>query len=156
MENMYGCKQKLKTTPLIGKCLPPKGEFANVLTLSISTIAIFLAARTILGDVAHVGGTIFALLMLILLSLLGGKSITGFCWILRNVTNGHFELKLPPLLGMIIVGILLKNIPYHVGQFGRGDCMVGNERIFVDSISDRDLAKTYSDDCKYIGHELDL
>ena len=149
--------QKLQTIPLIDKCLPPKGELANVLTLSISTIAIFISARAILGEVADVGGTIFALMVLILLSLLGGKIITGFCWILKYVTNGLIELKLPPLLGMIIVGILLKNIPYHVGQFGRGDCMVGNEKIFVDSISDRDLAKTYSDDCynKSIGHDMD-
>ena len=149
--------QKLQSIPLIDKCLPPKGELANVLTLSISTVAIFISARAILGEVADVGGTIFALMVLILLSLLGGKIITGFCWILNNVTKGLIELKLPPLLGMIIVGILLKNIPYHVGQFGRGDCVVGNKTIFVDSISDRDLAKTYSDDCynKSIGHDMD-
>ena len=149
--------QKLQSIPFIDKCLPPKGELANVLTLSISTVAIFISARAILGEVADVGGTIFALMVLILLSLLGGKIITGFCWILNNVTKGLIELKLPPLLGMIIVGILLKNIPYHVGQFGRGDCVVGNKTIFVDSISDRDLAKTYSDDCynKSIGHDMD-
>ena len=42
----------------------PIGEFANILTLIVSTIGIFFAARVIFGDIADVGGTIFALLVL--------------------------------------------------------------------------------------------
>ena len=150
-------KEKLQSIPVLSKCLPPKGELANLLTLAISTIGIFLAARTILGDAADVGGTVFALLMLILLSLLGGKCVLAFCWLLKKLSRDTINLKLPPLLGMIVVGILLKNIPYHVGQFGRGDCMVGNETIFVDSIHDRDLVRTYSEHCydQSIGHDMD-
>ena len=81
----------------------------------------------------------------------------GICWLLKKLSKGAIDIRLPPLLGMIVVGILLKNIPYNVGQFGRGDCIVGNKSIFIDSINDRALVETYADDCKsqFIGHDLD-
>ena len=82
---------------------------ATTLTLVLTIIAIFATARTVLGPIADVGGTIFALLVLILLALIGGKLILGLCWIMRRYCN--IDLRLPPLLGMLIVGILLKNIP---------------------------------------------
>ena len=45
------------------------------------------------------------------------------------------EVRLPRLLGMLIVGILLKNIPYNFGQFGRLECGDG---AIIDSINDLD------------------
>ena len=122
---------------------PPKGEVANSLTLVLTIIAIFITARTVLGPIADVGGTIFALLVLILLALIGGKLILGLCWLISKISNGKVDIKLPPLLGMLIVGILLKNVPYNFGQFGRGDCILkGHENdtthAFIDSIHDND------------------
>ena len=44
---------------------------------------------------------------------------------------------LPPLLGMLMVGVLLKNIPYNFGQFGRAECTIdGRNATFVDSLHD--------------------
>ena len=48
-----------------------------------------------------------------------------------------FSPVLPPLLGMLVVGILLKNIPYNFGQFGRAECTLdGHNATFVDSLHD--------------------
>ena len=112
---------------------PPKGEVANTLTLVLTIIAIFVAARTVLGPIAEVGGTIFALLVLILLATIGGKVVLGVCWLFSKCSNGKIDLKIPPLLGMLIVGIVLKNVPYNFGQFGRAECNV------FDSIHDLDI-----------------
>ena len=71
---------------------------------------------------------------------------------------------------MLVVGILLKNIPYNFGQFGRAECTeAGLNASFVDSLHDLHLPEDleFSDrnqtseavpsDChpRYIGHELD-
>ena len=75
-------------------------------------------------------------------------------------------VSLPPLLGMLVVGILLKNIPYNFGQFGRAECTEeGLNATFVDSLHDlhnpEDLeahpTTATIGDCtpRYIGHELD-
>ena len=45
------------------------------------------------------------------------------------------EVRVPRLLGMMMVGILLKNIPYSFGQFGRLEC---EEGATIDTINDLD------------------
>jgi len=137
-------KAKLQANPVTRKLCPPKGEVANSLTLILTIIAIFVTARTVLGPIADVGGTIFALLVLILLALIGGKLVLGLCWLLRKVSGGVVDVKLPPLLGMLVVGILLKNVPYNWGQFGRGDCFYNatTNATYFDSIHDLD-SETY-------------
>merc|ERR1719516_474542 len=87
-----------------------------------------------MGDIADVGGTIFALLMLILIALIGGKLMEVISYGIRKYC--HFDIQLPPLLGMLIVGIVLKNVPYNFGQFGRAEC-IGNRSVdFGDSLND--------------------
>ena len=40
---------------------------------------------------------------------------------------------------MLVVGILLKNIPYNYGQFGRAECTLdGHNASFIDSIQEYD------------------
>ena len=56
---------------LFGVGCPPRGTLAQLLTLSLATFSVFLAARTMLGPIAGPGGTVFALLVLIVLALLG-------------------------------------------------------------------------------------
>ena len=56
---------------LFGVGCPPRGLLAQLLTLSLATFSIFLAARTMLGPIAGPGGTVFALLVLIVLALIG-------------------------------------------------------------------------------------
>ena len=117
-------KKALQSNKVTQPFCPPSGEVATTLTLSLTIIAIFLTARTVLGDIADVGGTVFALLMLIFLALMGGKLIVGFCWLLQRFCN--VDLRLPPLLGMLLVGIILKNVPYNFGQFGRAECLANH------------------------------
>jgi len=117
-------------------------------------------------------GTVFALLVLILLALIGGYLVKLLGDLLSHLLG--VTISLPPLLGMLVVGILLKNVPYNLGQFGRGDCSTdGINETFVDSIHDldterslileedeeeeKDLEASFFTDChpRYIGHELD-
>ena len=60
---------------LFGVGCPPRGIVAQFLTLSLATFSIFLAARTMLGPIAGPGGTVFALLVLIVLALIGAAFI---------------------------------------------------------------------------------
>lgn len=120
-------------------CFPPSGDVGICLTLFLGALTIFLSARGILGEVAAPGGTVFALEVLILLALVGGKLVELLGRLISHTCN--CELKLPPLLGMLVVGVLLKNIPYNFGQFGRADCDLGDSNHtlkFVDSIHDLD------------------
>jgi len=130
-------KSALKENKYTQPFCPPTGEVATTLTLILTIIAIFLAARAVLGPIADVGGTIFALLMLILVALIGGKLVLGFSWCLLRFFN--VDIRLPPLLGMLIVGIILKNVPYNFGQFGRAECTADHHKAgFVDSIHELD------------------
>merc|ERR1711892_704505 len=130
-------KSALKENKYTQPFCPPTGEVATTLTLILTIIAIFLAARAVLGPIADVGGTIFSLLMLILVALIGGKLVLGFSWCLLRFFN--VDIRLPPLLGMLIVGIILKNVPYNFGQFGRAECTADHhEASFVDSIHELD------------------
>ena len=56
------------------QCCPPSAQCGHCLTLSLAALTVFLAAYTILGPIAAPGGTVFALLVLILLALAGGQA----------------------------------------------------------------------------------
>ena len=135
-------KSQLQTNRVTRNCLPPRGEVATTLTLVFTVFAIFLSARAVLGPIAGIGGTIFALLMLILVALVGGKLVLLAGWVIARTCK--VEIRLPPLLGMLIVGILLKNIPYNFGQFGRAECTADHRNAsllnstFLDSIHELD------------------
>ena len=119
------------------RCCPPQGPCAHSLTLLLTTAAIFLAAWTILGPIAAPGGTVFALLVLIVLALIGGQMVKYTGVILSKVLR--VNISLPPLLGMLVVGIILKNVPYNIGQFGRAECTNDHRNAsFIDSIHDLD------------------
>ena len=72
-------------------------QVAHYLTLLLTTSSIFLSAWTILGPIAAPGGTVFALLVLIVLALLGGQIIKIFGSILSKLFR--VNISLPPLLG---------------------------------------------------------
>merc|ERR1719422_71003 len=165
---LSACFQGLCATRFCRLFCPPRGHLGNLLTLSLTTLSVFLAARTMFGPIAGPGGTVFALLVLILFALIGGYLVKLFGDLLSHVSG--VTVSLPPLLGMLVVGILLKNIPYNFGQFGRAECTeAGLNATFVDSLHDLHLTEDleFSDsnqtseavpsDChpRYIGHELD-
>merc|ERR1719447_2593399 len=165
---LSACFQGLCATRFCRLFCPPRGHLGNLLTLSLTTLSVFLAARTMFGPIAGPGGTVFALLVLILFALIGGYLVKLFGDLLSHVSG--VTVSLPPLLGMLVVGILLKNIPYNFGQFGRAECNeAGLNASFVDSLHDLHLPEDleFSDsnqtseaipsNChpRYIGHELD-
>jgi len=165
---LSSCFQGLCATRFCRLFCPPRGHLGNLLTLSLTTLSVFLAARTMFGPIAGPGGTVFALLVLILFALIGGYLVKLFGDLLSHVSG--VTVSLPPLLGMLVVGILLKNIPYNFGQFGRAECTeAGLNASFVDSLHDLHLPEDleFSDNnqtseavpsnChpRYIGHELD-
>lgn len=147
-------KHKLQTNKVTQPCCPPTGEVATTLTLILTIVAIFLSARTVLGPIADVGGTIFSLLMLILCALIGGKLITGACWLFYRYCK--VDIKLPPLLGMLLVGIVLKNVPYNFGQFGRAECNLDHKNVsFIDSIQEFDRPEDHDSFKKRSVDDLD-
>merc|ERR1719232_1110928 len=118
---------------------PPHGKVGHYLTLLLTTSSIFLSAWTILGPIAAPGGTVFALLVLIVLALLGGRIIKIAGSLLSKLFR--VNISLPPLLGMLVVGIILKNVPYNFGQFGRAECTPDGHSAngsFIDSINELD------------------
>ena len=86
----------------------------QVRAAGVTALIVFLSARV----VTDVGGTIIALLVLILLALAGGKIIQMSSLLFKKC---GFDLQMPPLLVMLIVGIIIKNVPYNFGQFGSAE-----------------------------------
>jgi len=125
---------KLQSNRVTSKFFPPSGEVATFLTIALTVISVFLMARAVLGPIAAPGGTIFALLVLIVLALLGGLVVKLIGMMIGRLLG--IDLSLPPLLGMLLVGICLKNVPYNFGQFGRTECLGDRATDFGDSLND--------------------
>lgn len=129
-------KSELQSNNMTKRLFPPTGDSATALTIAISVVAIFFVARTVLGPIAAPQGTIFALLILILLAMVGGMIVKLFGNAVGKLCG--LEIHLPPLLGMLLVGVILKNVPYNFGQFGRAECLGNRSVAFVDSLNDID------------------
>ena len=94
---------------------PPHGTAAHLLTLALCCLAFWAAAYAVLGRVALPGttpltvtiegGSVFSVLALLLAALVSGWAVQ--------------LLHLPALLGMMVSGILLSNLP-GLEQVGRG------------------------------------
>lgn len=113
----------LQENPATKPCCPPTGEVATTLTLLLTIIAIFLAFWTMLGPKAFFGGSIFAFLVIIFLSFLSGKLVIAINRFVMKIFK--VNIGLPPMLGMLLIGILLENIPYNVGTLAREECRAG-------------------------------
>lgn len=85
------------------KCLhsfrcPPHGSVGRALTLALIPLILWLTCLSMFGSVAappH--GTLFILIVLVVFAIGAGQ-----CFAL---------VKLPPLLGMLLMGIIIKNLP---------------------------------------------
>ena len=86
---------------------PPHSAVGRFITYAVAALTVWAAAYCVLGQVAlpgvapivitiH-GGSLFALLVLLLVSWVAG-------WLVQLV-------RLPPLLGMLVTGIVLNNVP---------------------------------------------
>ncbi|KAB7495032.1 Mitochondrial sodium/hydrogen exchanger 9B2 [Armadillidium nasatum] len=76
----------------------PSGMVGNILSWVLFTLVFWGALYSITGGAALPKGNLFSLLVLIILAQLGG--------ILAE------KARLPPLLGMLIVGVILRSVPY--------------------------------------------
>ena len=77
---------------------PPHGQIARLATFLILVLSLWATFFGIFGEIAKPpSGTIFILIILIVFALISG-------WIFSLV-------RLPPLLGMLLTGIVIKNIP---------------------------------------------
>ena len=114
---------------------------ATALTIGITIISLFFCARTVLGPIAAPGGAIFSLLVMILLAKIAGELVLLFASGLSKLLGT--EIRIPGLLGMMAVGIALKNVPYNFGQFGRAECLANHTKgTFVDSLHDFSINST--------------
>ncbi|CAL4061313.1 unnamed protein product [Meganyctiphanes norvegica] len=77
--------------------LPPHGALGKCLTWGLISLLFWFTIYSILGADGVIGGNIFSLFLIFILCHLGGEIVS--------------TVKLPPLLGMLIVGICLKSIP---------------------------------------------
>eukprot|EP00092_Neocalanus_flemingeri_P050709 GFUD01058718.1.p1 GENE.GFUD01058718.1~~GFUD01058718.1.p1 ORF type:complete len:639 (-),score=161.46 GFUD01058718.1:66-1982(-) len=161
--------QAMQDNPITFHCCPPEGNLAKLLTLCVATFSILLAAKAVLGHRAEPGGNIFALLILILFALLGGVLVRVFDLIIHKCCK--IELRIPALLGMLVVGILLKNIPYNMYELEQIKCKDFNSTTVEEEIQrqwKRSIPAKHVEDInsqitmvdnncdpRYIGHDLD-
>ncbi|XP_033097085.1 sodium/hydrogen exchanger 9B2-like isoform X2 [Anneissia japonica] len=77
---------------------PPHGLLARALTYGLILVLVWAAMWSIAGGDALPGGNLFALYVLLVCCKIGGILISF--------------IKMPPLLGMLIVGLVLANVPH--------------------------------------------
>ncbi|XP_069878465.1 sodium/hydrogen exchanger 9B1 isoform X2 [Dipodomys merriami] len=83
---------------------PPQGPLNKIITDGIIFILIWGILWTLSGHEALPGGNLFALLVIFCSAFLGGK--------LLQLIKIPTVPPLPPLLGMLLAGFLIRNIPY--------------------------------------------
>lgn len=76
---------------------PPKEAFTSVVTLILLCLLLWSALWSVVGDDALPGGNLFALFVLVILGEVAGFVMEA--------------IHLPGLLGMLLIGFLLRNIP---------------------------------------------
>eukprot|EP00092_Neocalanus_flemingeri_P032689 GFUD01035554.1.p1 GENE.GFUD01035554.1~~GFUD01035554.1.p1 ORF type:complete len:639 (-),score=173.32 GFUD01035554.1:104-2020(-) len=163
--------QAMQDNPITFHCCPPEGNLARMLTFALTTFAILLAAEAVLGYRAAPGGNIFALLILILFALIGGVLIRIFDLIVHKCCK--IDLRLPALLGMLVVGIFLKNVPYNMYELAQPECMdynatsieqdvqhqwkrsIPDEPVEDSNVQIESVTNIVNCDPRYIGHDLD-
>ena len=131
-------KRGLQGNKVTSQFFPPKGDVATNITLILAVIIMFLMARVVLGALAAPGGTIFAIFILILFSLIAGQIVLQFAALITKLVG--VDIKIPQLLGMMAVGITLKNVPYSYGEFESPECM--NRSLSIHDHHDIDVNST--------------
>ena len=125
----------LQSNRFTRQLFPPKGNTSVVITLSIACIALFLVFRAILGPYSSSGGPIFSLMVLIFLGLVVGQIMKVAMFLAQKYAG--ISVRVPPFIGMIAVGILLRNVPYNFGEYQRPECYVtiNHTEVHIDSIN---------------------
>ncbi|XP_061441504.1 sodium/hydrogen exchanger 9B2 [Rhineura floridana] len=82
---------------------PPHGIVARTVTNVAAIVLVWAAVWSITGHECLPGGNLFGILFLFLFAVIGGK--------LMSIIKLPGLPPLPPLLGMLLVGFLLRNVP---------------------------------------------
>jgi len=119
-------------------------------------------ARTLLGQVSAPGGPIFALMLLTLVCVMAGQGVKMILYLIQE-KSGH-AATCPPFVGMFIIGIVLRNVPYNLVRLATtAECLPAATLPLLISehlnMSSRQLASASSADedvCayRYIGEDL--
>ena len=106
-ENLSNCDQETPVTNKKGvfrQCLthvaPPSGFCGQILTRGFIMLLCWAVLWSIIGQELLPGGNIFGIFNVIVLAALGG-------FLTRRLSRDTF----PPLLGMLVVGFILRNVP---------------------------------------------
>jgi len=76
---------------------PPSGTLGKTITWGLISVLTWCTLASVLGDTALPGGNIFSIFLLFVLCHTGGQIVS--------------MVKLPPLLGMLVVGICCSSVP---------------------------------------------
>ncbi|KAM3937161.1 sodium/hydrogen exchanger 9B2-like [Leptodactylus fuscus] len=87
---------------------PPQGLLSVIITNVMMIVLVWAVIWSITGPECLPGGNLFGILALLLCAFIGGK-LVGLIRI-RNLP------PLPPLLGMLLAGFLIRNIPFVTDQ----------------------------------------
>ncbi|XP_077156860.1 sodium/hydrogen exchanger 9B2-like isoform X2 [Paroedura picta] len=82
---------------------PPQGILSRTVTYGVAAVLIWAVVWSITGQECLPGGNLFGILFLFFFAVIGGK--------LMGLIKLPGLPPLPPLLGMLLVGFLLRNIP---------------------------------------------
>uniref|UniRef100_A0A3B3U574 Cation/H+ exchanger domain-containing protein n=2 Tax=Poecilia latipinna TaxID=48699 RepID=A0A3B3U574_9TELE len=86
------------------RCPRPNGFLNLLLTKAFLLVLLFGTVWSITGQECLPGGNLFGIVILFICSVLGGKLLG----LIHLPTLPPF----PPLLGMLLAGLLLRNVPY--------------------------------------------
>ncbi|XP_051947372.1 sodium/hydrogen exchanger 9B2 [Xyrauchen texanus] len=86
------------------RCPKPHGFIASVITKGVLRLLLFGVVWAVTGPACLPGQNLFGLVVLFLSAVCGGELISVFR---RNNTPA-----IPPLLGMLLAGVVLRNVPY--------------------------------------------
>ncbi|XP_062838510.1 sodium/hydrogen exchanger 9B2-like [Anolis carolinensis] len=83
---------------------PPQGILAKIVTYGTAIVLVWAVIWSITGDECLPGGNLFGILFLFFFAVIGGK--------LMGLIKLPGLPPFPPLLGMLLVGFLIRNVPY--------------------------------------------
>ncbi|XP_060635136.2 sodium/hydrogen exchanger 9B2-like isoform X1 [Anolis sagrei] len=83
---------------------PPQGILAKIVTYGTAIVLVWAVIWSITGEECLPGGNLFGILFLFFFAVIGGK--------LMGLIKLPGLPPFPPLLGMLLVGFLLRNVPY--------------------------------------------
>lgn len=92
--------QHESVSAMLGFTFPPSGHVGRNVTRGISVLFIWAALWSTIGDDLFPGGNLFSIYVLVVFAALGGLLIESIP-----------RLTLPALLGQLIVGLMLRNVP---------------------------------------------